>query len=258
MDALRQQIEDNLKERAQEESENEYNTSIIDKMLEDAEIKFPPQLLDHELDHYVQDFSRNLSAQGMDLDTFLKSRDMEMEAFREEARPSTEERLRRSLVLMETSVAEKIKIKPEEVDELVQERINQLAQYLTPEQAKQYFTPETVQNMVASIINEETADRTLARLRAIARGEEIPVEDETEVEEAETVEAEAEASEPEPEASASAEEAEESETVEAEAEAAEEPETAEPEEPTAEETDSTAGSEDSTALEEDVAETEES
>jgi hypothetical protein len=191
----------------------------------------------------------------MDLDTYLKSRGLEMDGLRAEVRPDTEDRLRRALVLMEAGVAEKIKLDPEEVDELTQERIGQLAQYLSPEQAQQYLTQETMQAMVRNIINEEMSSRTLARLRAIARGEEIPLEEDTESEaEAESEEPAAESAEPEPEASAAVEEDtdEIDESLDAEA-----PETTETEE-TTDEADSDAESEDSTAPEEDVEETEES
>ncbi|MBN2502339.1 MAG: trigger factor [Anaerolineales bacterium] len=247
IEALRQQIEENLKAQYQEDSESEYNASIIDKMLEDAEIKYPPQMLDHEIDHALQDFARNLSSQGMDLDTYLKSRGQEIDELREEIRPATEERMRRSLVLMEAGVAEKIKIQPEEVDELTQERIGQLARYLTPEQAKQYFTQETMQIMVRNIITEEMSNRTLARLRAIARGEEIPEE----AAEAETEDPAAESTTPQPEDSAAVEEAAEAVSEEAKVAEAETTETEE-------EADSEAESEDSTAPEEDVEETDKS
>jgi trigger factor len=169
---LREEVESSLKENFEKEQKDEHENKIVDKILKDAEIKFPPQMMDHEIQHYIEDLEPQLAQQGLDMDTYLMTRQMKMEDLREEVRPNVEERLKKSLVLMEVSKQEKIEVGESDIQELVQEKIVRLQELLSEDEARRTLTGEALQGLVSRTMTEEIITRTLAKLTAIALGEE--------------------------------------------------------------------------------------
>lgn len=171
--SLRAEVETSLKENFERQQTDEYESRIVEKIIELATIKFPPQMLDHEIEHYLEDLEPQLASQGLTMESYLKSRQIEMADLRAEVRPRVEERLKKSLVLMEVSRKEEIEIPENELQDLVQERITQLQNALSEEDARRLLSGDSLQGLVSRIMTEEIITRTLERLRAIAQGEEI-------------------------------------------------------------------------------------
>ncbi|NOH13390.1 MAG: trigger factor [Chloroflexi bacterium] len=209
--ALQKDIRESLEKRFEEEQNANYESQIIDELVESASFKFPPQMLEHEVDHFVQDLERSLPQQGLDMETYLKSRSMDAEALREELQPNAVERLHRSLALMEVGNQEGISVESAEVEAIAQQRVNEIVQMLGDEQARQFTSGENLQGLVSQIMTEEITTRTLSRLRAIAKGEDPDAIEEDEETPEETSEAEKETPEENQESEAEQEEAEDSE-----------------------------------------------
>jgi trigger factor len=167
---LRADVEKQLGENYQRQSEDEYEGKIVDKIVADAKIKFPPQMLHHEIHHYIEDLEPELAARGLDMETYLKSRQMDMEKLEEEVSPRVEERLKRSLVIMEVAKQEKVEVPENEVQALVEERVQRLQQMLSPDDLKKVLAKENLQGLVSRTLTEEVIRRTLARMRKIAQG----------------------------------------------------------------------------------------
>jgi len=166
---LRAEIEKQLAENFARQQEDEYESRIVEKIIETSEIKFPPQMLHHEIHHYIEDMEPDLASRGLDLETYLKSRQITMDQLEEEVSPRVEERMRKSLVLMEVSRQEKVEVAENEVEGLVQARITRLQTALSAEDMRKVLAKDNVQNLVSRTLTEEVLRRTLARLRAIAQ-----------------------------------------------------------------------------------------
>lgn len=171
LDKLRDEIKKSLQENFEKEQFEEYESKIIEALLKDADIKFAPQMLNHELEHHMEDLERQLAQQGMDVGTYLKSRDMDLAALHEEVRPSVEERLKRSLTLMQVAEEENIEVKSEELQSLVEARVAELQQMLSEEQARKLLNQDAMQGLIQNTLSQEVVRRTLERLRSIAKGE---------------------------------------------------------------------------------------
>ena len=90
--------------------EQKYFTEIIDHIHEQSTLKSPPQALKEEIEEVLRSIEQDLSNQKLDLDTYLKIRKTNKEAFIEaEVKPTAVKRLERSLIIDELSKAEKIK-----------------------------------------------------------------------------------------------------------------------------------------------------
>jgi trigger factor len=175
---LSDDVRESLKTQFETEQNSEYENQIIDKLIETAEIKFPPQMLDHEIEHFVDDLNRQLAGQGMNIEMYLKSREIEMEGLREEIKPNAEERLKRGLILMEVANKEEISVSPDEVQEKTQQTIQEIKQYFPEEDARKLTSGDGLQGIISRIISDEITQRTLERLRRIAKGETIEEEEE--------------------------------------------------------------------------------
>lgn len=169
--SLRDEIKGTLTQNFERQQNDEYETSIVEKIVEMSEIKYPPQMLDHELGHYIEDLSPQLAQQGLTIENYLTSRQMDMEALREEVKPTVEERMKKSLVINELSRQEKIEVTEEEIQELVTVRIKQLQGMMSQEDANKALSGDALQGLVSRTMTEEIITRTLARLRSIAMGE---------------------------------------------------------------------------------------
>ena len=169
--ALRDEVKSSLEQNFAREAEDEYENQIVEKIIEGAEIQFPPQLLDHEIDHYIEELNPQLASQGLTMENYLASREMDMDALRAEVQPTVEERVKKSLVLSEVSRQEDIEVSEEDIQELMQERIASLQSYMSEEEARKALSGDSLQALVTRTMNEEIIKRTLARLRAIAKGE---------------------------------------------------------------------------------------
>ena len=127
LDALRAGIRDELDSAAHHRVESEYLDKVLDAMIEAAvKVEYPPQAVDRETDLTLSQMERNLASQGIQLDTFLKMIGKTREAYKQNVRPSAEERLRKRLVLNEIARLEGLEADQEEVEAQIQ-RLVELA-----------------------------------------------------------------------------------------------------------------------------------
>ncbi len=61
--------------------------------METSTIKFPPQMLANEVQVMTDQMANELGSQGLDLATYLKTRDLDETGLEEELKPSAESRI---------------------------------------------------------------------------------------------------------------------------------------------------------------------
>jgi trigger factor len=171
LDALQSKVKDELVDVRTQEKNAEYEEQILDEIIALSKIKFPPQMLEDRIDQYIDDLKLRLQRQGLDFETYLKSVEKDEETIREEVRETQEERLRKSLVLMEISRVEEISVSDEDVDNRALQTFNEITRSLTEEDAKKLIDSGVIDSLKSQIVGEELTVRTLERLRTIAKGE---------------------------------------------------------------------------------------
>jgi len=82
--------------------------AALSKLVEISSIEYPPQLGDHQPQHMLESFTRNIEQQGLQLPQYLRLVGKEQGAFEDEVRAEAETRVRRSLALDAFADAEKI------------------------------------------------------------------------------------------------------------------------------------------------------
>ena len=116
LESLTTAIRENLKAEALQEAESLYVNTVLEAIAATAvKIEYPPQAIDREVDLAMSQMERNLSASGIQFDTFLRMIGRTREAYKQQLRPSAEEGLRKRLILKEVARREGLEAEPEEV-----------------------------------------------------------------------------------------------------------------------------------------------
>jgi len=194
--ALQDLIRKNLEDQAKQEYHDEYEEKLFEELLKVAEIKYPPQLIEHEIDGLVHQLEHRIERQGLDMDTYLKSRQMEMDALREEIKPTAESRARRQLALIEVAKLEKVQVDPQEVQAQTLQTLNTAAQDMSPTEVRNLASQDMVsrlaQDITYDLLIHQTTDRLITIFKGDAEAEEQSQAETTEADIVETDASEAE------------------------------------------------------------------
>ncbi|MEJ2757678.1 MAG: trigger factor [Anaerolineales bacterium] len=183
LEDLKSDIQKTLIEQFESEQISSYESEVMDKLVANAAIKYPPQMLEDEIDDFIHDLEHQLSHQGLNIDLYLKSRNLEMADLRDEVKEQAENRMKRGLILMEVANLENITIPNEEIDQRVERTIQEVAAYYTQEEANRLGSGANLESLRNRIATDEVISRTLKLLRETAMG--ITQEEESTAEEPE-------------------------------------------------------------------------
>lgn len=169
-----EQIREQLQERKIREYDETYYGELIDeKIVKESTVKYPPHMLQEEIERTLEGIKNNLAQQSMDLETVLKIQKRDLNTFiEEEVKPTAELKLARALVLEEIAKNEKLELDRKELETAVAETIMQLQQMPGFEEYK----PAQKFRSLTDAVTMDTANRLynqrlLKHLKAVACGE---------------------------------------------------------------------------------------
>jgi trigger factor len=116
VEELRQEVHGRLKQQSVEAQAEKYADSVIEKMVENAKIVFPPALLEEELDDEIQTLGRRMQQQKVSLEVYLKTVPDGMAGLRKKLEPDARRKLVRRLLLTELVKHESLTVSEKEVD----------------------------------------------------------------------------------------------------------------------------------------------
>ena len=110
--SVRAKLEEQAARRARNAQENAAVTAVANGM----EFEIPAAMIEHQIDHMLQDLEQQMSYSGMRLEQYLKAVGMEMKTLRDNYRPSAALRVKGDLILAAIVKAEGIVGTDEEVE----------------------------------------------------------------------------------------------------------------------------------------------
>lgn len=192
LEALRKAVQTQIEQTSSQQYNQNYFDELIGMLVDQATIKYPPHMLEEEIGDFIHGLEHNLEHDHLDLETYLKMREMDRETFVEnEVKPAAMRRLERSLVMEEFARLEKISVRNEEIQSIYESALQQMqaSKQLRKAQSKNRQTPRDMANNIAiNTVNNIFNQRLMSRLKAIATGvgDELPAETESVVVESET------------------------------------------------------------------------
>jgi trigger factor len=170
LEALRKDILVNIERQRQDEYNSEYNEAIITQLIEQSAVEYPNKMLEDEIDEVIRQLEQRLKGQNLDLDTYLKTRQLDLKEFRDDVKPTAETRLKRTVILLKISEEENIEVSQEEVETEARSTLEAMTRFMSPDDLRKISIEDMVVNLIGSIMAEKKVERTLERLREIAKG----------------------------------------------------------------------------------------
>jgi trigger factor len=170
LEALMQEIRQSLLERKLETYHSEYDEAVLSHIIEISSVKYPPQMLQTEIEEMIHSLEHRLQDQHVDLDLYLKSRQLDLDGLKAEIKPTAETRIKRSLVLIQIAESEKIVVQPDELQAETNRAVSNLARQLPEKELKRFTSQEGIQNLVSNVMAEMMTRKTLERIRDIGSG----------------------------------------------------------------------------------------
>ena len=168
VDDLTDRIRLNLQLEALSNYNDEYDQAVLAEVVSQSEFRFPPQMVEDEIDSVINSLRNRLESQNQSLDLYLKARSMDMDDLREESKPVAESRLKNTLALMELAKQEEIKINEGEFEAEAVQTLNALTNSLPEHEARQLSSPKVYGNLMNNIMTNMLTSRAQELLRGIA------------------------------------------------------------------------------------------
>ncbi|MEX1103913.1 MAG: trigger factor, partial [Dehalococcoidia bacterium] len=167
-EVLKERIRENLTEQAQRDVDTQFESEVIEKMVEGATIEYPKVLVEHEIDHLTE---QSTGGDKQAYATYLQRIGRSEADFRESLRETAEARVKRSLVLSHIAEAEGLEVSEDEIAA----EIDSIAEPMgdDAERFKEMFSsPEGNSSIRRNLLNKKLSER----LAAIAAGDakEVP------------------------------------------------------------------------------------
>lgn len=170
MVTLKSRIRENLEEKAEREQNDKYDLKILEEIIADSEIKYPPQMLDQEVEAQIQQLKSRLEANNLDINIYMKSRGIEKDELRQDILPVAENSLEQSLVIYEISEQENVQIDKDELQKVTDETMEQINQFDPPKNMRNFSKDELASRLISNIAVDMVTKSTMNRLRDIAMG----------------------------------------------------------------------------------------
>lgn len=150
------------------EAEEELDHQAFQALLDQAQVSYPPVLLEEVIDEFEQDARAEVAKINQKLEDYLRLKGMSLEDYRARVRPQAEQRLKGRLVLGSLARAEGIEVSADEITQAI-ETLAQAAE--NEEQAAEVRKTFTTEGGRRAIENDLLVTKTRARLRAIVTGQ---------------------------------------------------------------------------------------
>ena len=156
LDALRDRLRNDMRERLQAQAEKDYRDKAVGALVETAAtIEFPPVMVEREVERLIQDQARHL---GLEVEQYLANTRQTRDELNEELLPVATDRVRRSLALTRLAEQEEIKAENQEVDAEV-DRLAGSAGEQADQLRKLFGSPDGRAAIARSLVTRKTMDR---------------------------------------------------------------------------------------------------
>lgn len=156
LSALRERVQTDMRERLEGKAEEEYRNEAVGALVEHAKkLEFPPVLVDREIERIVHDQAHQA---GMELDRYLELIKRSPQELVDDLKPAATERVRRSLVLSQLAVDEKIEVEDADVDAEI-ERLVESSGPQGDQMRKIFDSPDAKASIGRSLLTRKTLER---------------------------------------------------------------------------------------------------
>ena len=172
----REDIAKKLTGRKEEAAKREKENTVVDRIIENAQMEIPDPMLDSQARQMAEEFARNLQYQGMQLEQYLQYSGMNVNSFLESLRPQAQKRIQSRLVLEAVVKAEGIEPSQEEIEEEIQ-KIASMYQMEAEQVKEQLEGDNQMENLKMDVAVQKAIDLVTAAAVEVEEQEAASVEE---------------------------------------------------------------------------------
>jgi len=120
LDALREKLENQLKEKKESSAKAATQDSLVEQVTANAEIDLPEVMVDSELDRMVREFEQQIQAQGLSMDLYYQFSGTDQNGLRDQMKEEAEKRVRANLTLEAIADTENLEASDADVDQEIE------------------------------------------------------------------------------------------------------------------------------------------
>lgn len=117
LEEYKEDIKEKLQKSADENAERALRDKVIEKACENMEVEIPEKMVEAEIDGMMKNFERQLSQQGIDMDTYAKMTGGDLDELKDNMRPDAVKRVETGLLFDALKKVEDIEATEEEINE---------------------------------------------------------------------------------------------------------------------------------------------
>ena len=169
MDELREGLRKDLQKQAEQRARDELLDAFVDEVEEGAAIVYPPAVVEEELKQMLENLKGQATRSGWKWEDYLTLQGESEESLRETWQEQAEKRVQRGLILRELIGQEKLKLRDEELDAAVDERLERFGadNDELKQQMREFFRQGQGLELVS---NDLIMDKVYERIEAIVSG----------------------------------------------------------------------------------------
>ena len=161
LDEYKADVEKKILENKENQIKREQEDQIIEKIIENAQMEIPQQMIAAQTRQMTQEFAQRLQSQGLSLEQYMQFTGLTPQKMMEDLEPQALKRIQSRLVLEAVVAAEKIEASDEEIDKelenmasMYQMEIDKLKELIGDDEKKQIGMDLAVQKAVEFVVKE--------------------------------------------------------------------------------------------------------
>jgi trigger factor len=159
LDILKEEVTKSLKLRGEERARIDFEEKLINAVVEQSKVEYPPVLIDLETNRILNEQARQLQLTGQGMDQYLKSINKTAEQLHEELRPVATKNVAAALVLGKIADEEKIEVTQADMENGIDNMARSVAADKKDEFRKLLDNPRTRDSLEQSLKTRKTIER---------------------------------------------------------------------------------------------------
>ena len=159
---LKKKIKADLVEKKKEEVDREFESAVLEKVVELVEGEIPEVMYDNKLEDDLKNYENQLAQQGIPLDMYLQYMGMDKDSFKENMKPNAVKQVKLQLAVEKIAELEKIEASDEEADAKIAEMAEMYQ--MEAEQIKKFVAIEDIKK---DIVGEKTVKFLVDNAKAV-------------------------------------------------------------------------------------------
>lgn len=160
LDAYKEEVKSKLVKTKKDDIKREKEDAVIEKIIENATMEIPEQMVDAQTRQMTQEFAQRLQSQGLSLEQYMQFTGLTPQKMQEELKPQALKRIQSRLVLEAVVEAEKIEATQEDIEKeienmakMYQMEADKLKELVGEEEKKQIALDMAVQKAVEFVVD---------------------------------------------------------------------------------------------------------